>query len=138
MSCLNLLELFGDKYRITFNCAYTARGVPRDKWDSWMMQIPCREGIVIYPHGGTTLAVELTGHRNLVKVLAALGLKLWQDGDRDRTFLFDVSMFPQVAAIVKPHRLPPALTQEQREAVRQRLAPYAFGSVEGRPKKEAG
>ncbi len=83
--------------------------------------------------------MELDRHRNLVKLLRALpGLKLWQDGDREKTFLFDVAMFPQVAEIVKPHRLPPPLTDEQREEVCQRLAKYAFRPVGDRPKSAAG
>src|SRR5262245_14096623 len=133
-TCISLLETFGDKYRITWD---EAAGNARS--DPWMMQIPCREGITIYPHGGNTLAVELTGHRNLVKRLAALpGLKLWQDGDDEKTFLFDLALFPQVAEIVKPHRLPPPLSDEQREEVRQRLAKYAFRPAGERPNSAAG
>lgn len=134
MTCINLLEMFGTKYRITWD---EAAGNARS--DPWLMQIPSREGITIYPHGGKTLAVEVDGHRNLVKLLRALpGLKLWQNGDREKTFVFDVALFPHVAEIVKPHRLPPPLTDEQREEVRQRLAKYAFRPVADRPKSAAG
>src|SRR5882724_9649821 len=91
------------------------------------MQIPCTgHGVTIYPHGGNVLAVEVDGRRNIAKKLAALpGLRLWQEGDRERTWLFDVSLFPQVAAIVQPKRRR-QLTPEQREAMRQRLSNYAF------------
>jgi hypothetical protein len=43
-----------------------------------------------------------------------------------------------VAEIVKPHRLPPPLTDGQREEVRQRLAKYAFRPVADRPNSAAG
>ena len=122
--------MFGDRYRITFDEAYSPRNVPQAKLDPWMMQIPCAgRGITIFPHGGNLLAVEVDGRRAIAKKLAALpGLRLWQDGDRECTWLFDVSLFPQVAAIVQPRRRR-QFTPEQRETLRQRLANYAFRSA---------
>jgi len=136
---LNLVELFGDRYRITFDEAYNPSHVPRAKLDPWMMQIPCRgRGITIYPHGGNVLAIEVDHRRNIAKALAALpGLKLWQDGDDEQTFLFDVSLFPAVAEVVKPKRRP-QYTDEQRDARRQRLANYAFRSAQELTKSTAG
>src|SRR6266704_6345924 len=130
MNCLNLRELFGNTYRITFDEAYSPAHVPHDKRDPWMMQLPCTgRGVTIYPQGGNVLAVEVDGRRNIAKKLAALpGLRLWQEGDRKRTWLFDVSLFPQVAAIVQLKRRR-QFTPEQREAMRQRLANYAFRSA---------
>jgi hypothetical protein len=135
---LNLVELFGDRYRITFDEAYNPSHVPRAKLDPWMMQIPCRgRGITIYPHGGNVLAIEVDHRRNIAKALAALpGLKLWQDGD-EMTFLFDVALFPAVAEIVKPKRRP-QYTAEQRDANRRRLANYAFRSAQELTKSTAG
>ncbi len=55
--CVNLRERFGAEYRITWDEA-------REGWDEspWLMQIPCRGGITIYPHGGNLLAVEVDYH----------------------------------------------------------------------------
>lgn len=131
MTCINLLEMFGDKYLIAFDEAYSPRNVPRPKLDPWMMTIRCAgRGITIYPHGRDVLAVEVNGRRNIAKKLAGLeGLTVWQDGDRERTFLFPFALFQNVAEIVKPIRRP-QLTDAQREAARQRLASYAFRSAE--------
>jgi hypothetical protein len=106
MSCINLLEAFGDRYRITFNEAYNSRKVPRAKLDPWMMQIACKgPGVTIYPHGGNLLAVQADRRPSIGARLKALdGVKLYQDGDREMTFLFDVSLFEQVAEVVKPRK----------------------------------
>src|SRR5262249_31645267 len=82
--------------------------------DPWMMTIPCRLGI-IYPHGGDVLAVEVDGHPVIAKRLAAIdGVKLWQDGEDEETFLFHVDLFNLVAAVVLPKRKS-QLTDEQRQ-----------------------
>jgi len=99
--CVNLRDRFGKTYRISFDPAYDPKHVPRDKLDPWMMQIPCECG-VIFPHGDDVLAVEVT--YAMAKRLDALGLRLHQDGDIERTYLFPVSRFDEVAAIVKPRR----------------------------------
>jgi hypothetical protein len=121
MTCINVDLMFGDKYRITFDPAYSARHVPRAKLDPWMMQVPCQgRGVTIYPHGADTLAVEVDRHPSIVARLKAIqGLKLHQDGDVEKAFLFNVSLFEQVAEVVKPRRR--RLVSDQR---RQELASY--------------
>lgn len=42
MTCINVEQMFGDKYRITFDQAYSARHVSRAKLDPWMVEIPCQ------------------------------------------------------------------------------------------------
>jgi len=103
MDCINLLETFGDKYLIAFDEAYNPRHVPRTKLDPWMMTIPCAgAGVTIHPHGGSTLAAEVNRRPSIATKLIPLeGVKLHQDGDFEKTFLFDVSLFEAVAAIVK-------------------------------------
>src|SRR6516164_5179299 len=72
-TCVNLLEAFGEDYKVTFDPAYDRRRVPRRCLDPWMMQLPCRgRGVTIYPFGGCRLAVEVDGRPGLVKQLAAL------------------------------------------------------------------
>jgi hypothetical protein len=76
ITCINLLE----RFRITWDPAYDAKGRHRHNLDPWMMQIPCRGGITIYPHGGSDLAVEVDYHRPPTRALAALpGLNRGRD-----------------------------------------------------------
>jgi hypothetical protein len=123
VKCVNLLERFGGRYRISWDQAREGRDS-----SPWLMQIPCRGGITIYPHGGTLLAVEVDHHPHVARRLQELGLKLHQDGDHEKTFLFDVRDFEQVAEVVRPHRRH-VWTDEERQVVAQRLAPYQFSSV---------
>jgi hypothetical protein len=57
-----------------------------------------------YPHGHGLLAVELNRRPVLAGRLRRLGLTMHQSGDREKTFLFPLERFPEVAAIVKPRR----------------------------------
>jgi hypothetical protein len=54
--------------------------------------------------------------------LAALpGLEPWQDGDGEKTFVFDVTRFEVVAAVVRPRKRR-RLPEGQRRACVRRLA----------------
>jgi len=129
MTCINLLDLLGDNYRITFDSAYSARGVPRNKLDPWMMQIPGQgRGVTIYPYGADMLAVEVDRRPSIVAKLKAIeGLKLHQDGDIEKTFLFDVALFEQVAEVVKPRRKRQVSDQRRQELVSYGRR-YGFGA----------
>ena len=129
MNCrINLRESFGGEYRITFDEAYEPAHVPIEKRDPWMMQIPCAgRGITIYPYGSTVLAIEVDRRPSIAAKLTALnGLRLHQDGDVERTYLFDLSLFDQVAEIVKPRKRR-ILTETQLQA----LARHAFQGRDG-------
>ena len=83
---------------------------------------PAARGVTIYPFGGDRLAVEVDGRPGLVKQLTALpGVGLWQDGDGEKTFLFDVARFEAVAAVVRPRKRR-RLPEGQRRACTRRLA----------------
>ena len=116
----NLCALFGDRFRIGHD---PAAKTPTQRSDPWMMQMPCRgQGVTIYPHGEGMLAVQCDNRRFVAKQLADLGLALHQDGEDEKTFVFPVAMFEQVAPIVRPLRRP-ALTEKQRadKAARMRV-----------------
>jgi hypothetical protein len=99
-SPIDLRERFGGKYRITWDEAREGRDE-----SPWLMQIPCAgRGVTVYPHGGSTLAVEVNNRRGVSARLAELGLTQHQDGDREKTFLLDVADFDRVAAVVRPRR----------------------------------
>jgi hypothetical protein len=123
-TCLNLRELYGGRYKITYDPAAVTWG---EKRDPWMHQIPCAgKGITIYPHGGTRLAVEIDYRPHIAKRVAALpGVQLHQDGTHEKTYLFDVALFDRIAAIVKPRRRR-QLTAEQREALAARSGGHRF------------
>ena len=93
-TCVNLRERFGQQYRISHDEAALTWG---ERADPWMMTIPCRWGI-IYPHGAEVLALELDGHPKIAKQIAEIsGIVLHQDGDDEKTFVFPVGLFEQVA-----------------------------------------
>src|SRR5262249_19666220 len=94
-----------------------------------MMQIPCARGI-IHPQGGELLAVEVDSRPITAKAVAAPpGVRLHQDCSTEKTFVFALELFDQVAAIVKPRkrrrltaeqqaRLTASLTSAERAAAR--------------------
>ena len=112
--CINLMDRFGSKYKIGWDECYDPKGRPKEKLDPWYMTIPCERG-TIYPHGDTKLGVMVDYRPITAKRLVESGVcELNQDGDHEKTFLFDISDFSIVAEIVKPRRKR-RLTAEQRE-----------------------
>jgi hypothetical protein len=101
---INLMDRYGEKYRISWDPAYDAKGRHRDSLDPWSMQVPCERG-VIYPWGGDRLAVEVDYRAQTARKVAAIpGVELAQDGDQEKTFAFHVDLFDQLAALVKPRK----------------------------------
>ena len=123
MECVNLLGRFGQGYRITYDPTDIPKHRHRANLDPWMMQIDCRCGI-IYPHGGTLLAVEVDSRPTTARRLLESGVcTLYQDGNREKTLTFDVAVFEAVAAIVKLRRRR-RLTEEQKKAAIENLKQY--------------
>lgn len=112
MSCPNVRELF-PKCRTAYDPAC------EHKSDAWCFVIPCRYGC-IYPFGRDLLAVDCDGHPQYANRLAALGLRLHQDGDDEKTFVFAPSRFPEVAAIVRP-KMKPTYSEADLQARRERM-----------------
>lgn len=102
--CINLMERFGKRYRITFDEAYEAKGKHKATLDPWMMLIPCRGG-TIGPQGGDVLRIDLEGHRKTAAQLGRLpGVSFYCKGDVESTLLFHVDQFAAVARIARPKR----------------------------------
>ena len=119
--CPNLMQRFGKRFKITFDPCYDPKHRPKDKLDPWMMHLPCELG-VIYPFDETRLCVELMGHGVTAVKLDKLDCcELYQDGDTERSFLFLVEAFEEVAAIVKPRKRR-RLPEEQRQKCAEHLA----------------
>jgi hypothetical protein len=119
--CVNLMELYGNRYRITWDPAYDPKGVHIK--EPWMMQIPCERGTIL-PWGAAWLAVEVDYHPQTARKVAAIaGVQLVQDGDHEKTFAFPVGVFEEVAALVKPRKRRKChLSPEQLRAGGERLA----------------
>ncbi len=95
-----------------------------------MMTILCRWG-TIYPHGAEMLALELDGHPKVGKQVAAIpGIVLHQDGDEEKTFLFPVSLFDQVAALVEPKKVR-RLTEEHKAKLLEAGQKFRFKDGSG-------
>jgi hypothetical protein len=123
-TCLNLRDLYGERFLIRHDPSAATWG---ERADPWMMTIPCRGGVTIYPHGATLLAVECDYHPGLAKRLKVIpGVRLHQDGEDEKTFLFPLEGFERLAEIVKPKRKP-QYTPEQLAAFAERakgLTPF--------------
>ena len=118
---INLLEWFSKRYRVSYDQAYNPKGKPRSCLDPWMMQIEGRYGTV-YPYGGEVLCLEIDRHVKLANRIANLpGVTVHQEGDDERTLLFDVSLFEKVARLVKLKRRR-RLSEKQRREKAARLA----------------
>ena len=69
-----------------------------------------------------------------MKLAALAGVRLWQDGNTEKTFLFDVSLFDQVARIVKPRkRYRP--TETQLRALLKNQRRFEAGAQKSNPKR---
>ncbi len=119
-TCIDLRERFGQQYRISHDPAAQTWG---ERANPWMMTIPCRWG-TIYPHGAQVLALELDGHPKIAKKVVEIpGIVLYRDGDDEKTFLFPVGLFDQVAALVEPKRIR-RLTEEHKAKLVEASKPY--------------
>ena len=123
MECINLQKQFGTRYRIAFDPAYDPRNRPKDKLDPWMMQLPCQRGVV-YPQGGSLLAVEVAGRAITRKRLRELDcVTVTQNGDDFLAVTFDVADFDAVAQIVKPRRKR-TMSAKNRERKRRQMIEF--------------
>jgi hypothetical protein len=119
--CIDLLECFGDKYRVEYDASYDPKGKHHDNRDPWFMVVPCRFG-TIYPCGGDALAAEVLHHPGAAKKLRALpGVTVFTEGDDGVTFRFPAALFDQVAGVLRPRKRR-RQSDEQRRASAERLA----------------
>jgi hypothetical protein len=84
----------------------------------WFVEIPCRYGL-IYPYGGETLLAYCA--RGTKRHLARLGFEHHQSDGDNEVFRFPADRLDEVAAILKPKRLPgrATLTAKQRETLQK-------------------
>lgn len=103
MTCIDLRDRFGAKYKIDRDPAYQAQ-YGRRVVDPWYDLIVCRHG-VIFPQGGQLLAASTTKNGPIANQLRSADFcRVVQDGDDGVTVVFDVEQFSKVAAVMRPRR----------------------------------
>jgi hypothetical protein len=125
MICINLNELYGDRFKVTYEESYSAeRGERARMADPWLMILPCKHGH-IYPHGGDLLAASTNKRGSVARRLSELACTtVVQDGDDGVNVTFHVRDFDRVAELMRPRRRR-RLTDKQRQQAAERLAKYA-------------
>jgi len=118
--CINLKEMFGDRFKIDVDESYYAeRPEFRAVELPWLTIIPCRNGHIC-PWGGSNLAACTNGSGAIAKRLKALPFTtVAQDGADGANVIFDLAHFDQVAEIMLPRRrrrLSPEARQRLAEA----------------------
>jgi hypothetical protein len=98
----------------------------------WCYRIPGqrvgKQSSFVSVHGPETLAVW-SDRRNVVHALEALakaeGWRIHQRGDHEIRILFPPDRLPEIASIIRARKVP-RMTEEQKAAAKERLAPWAF------------
>ena len=122
-ACPNLWELYGKRYKISFDPAYNPGSVPWENRDPWYMTIRGRLGAIV-PWGDGLLGLMIDRHPfKAAEVLNIPGSKLVQSGDHELTITFPAERFAEAAEIVRPYKRR-QYTDEERTAIGERLAPY--------------
>ena len=107
-----------NRYRFRLEESYRAENNQHVKGDGrWYVEIVCRNGH-IYPHGGTFLLAYVKP--GAVSPVAKLSdVQVHQKEGKARVFKFPVDRLVEVAAILRPKRLPgrAELTDKQREVL---------------------
>jgi hypothetical protein len=117
--CIDLQDQFGEDYQIGLDESADGRA------DPWHLTVLCERG-EIYPFGGDFLAVEIIGHPVIARQVADIdGVRLHQDGDGEKTYVFHAELFHLVAAFVRPRRRR-KLSDEDRDRLVQAGACYRF------------
>jgi hypothetical protein len=119
--CVNLMDHFGDKYRISWDEAYNFRNVTRDCLDLWYARLRGKYGEV-HPHSYELLAVETENHPGIKKRLELCGCTTtYLDGDFGfGSFLFKPEHLGEIAEIVRLYRRP-RISEARREELSRNM-----------------
>ena len=131
-TCTNLMERFGDRFKIGFDPAYDPKHRPKDKLAPWYLVIPCQRD-EIYPHGGDTLIAEVEDRPITRNRLTSLDCtSVHQEGDHFAAFRFHVDDFDAVAEIVLPRKRR-QVSEAEKERLRNLSAKHGFKSQPHQP-----
>lgn len=106
MGCVDLrVWAKANRYRYRLEESYEAENSAHVKGDGrWFVEVLCKQGM-IYPMGGEKLLAHVkVGAVRRIAEMPGVTVRRW-DG-RDREFLFAVDRLDEVAAVLKPKRLP--------------------------------
>jgi len=98
--CVDLAAQFGKKYKIGRDPAAALESGGRR--DPWLRILICRDGHV-FPHSAKELCFWHDGRRDRLDKKCS-ELRLYQDGDDARTYLFSLGDFDRVAKWIKVRR----------------------------------
>ena len=131
-TCPNLRELFGRRYKVTYEESYAAAYGPNaTRDDPWYQIIPGARGHV-YPHSAAMLAATTNTSGPTARRLMALPfVQVYTDGSDGVTVLFPPERLDEVADLLRLRRRRRVSDQE-----RQRLA--ALGRQYGFQPRQAG
>ena len=122
VGCLDLrVWAKANRYRYRLEESYKAEDNMHVRGDGrWFVEVLCRNGL-IYPFGGTTLLAYAKG--GVANRVAELGsdVRPYQTDGKNRVFKFPIERLDEVAAILKPKRLPgrSVPTPEQLKTLRE-------------------
>ncbi len=117
ITCPNLKELYGDRFKVEYEPSYYAEHGQRGRTEEpWLMVLLCQRGHIC-PWGPDTLAASTNKHGPVAKRLAAMDCcRVVKDASDGITVTFALADFETIAAEMKPRRRRKChLSQEQRE-----------------------
>ena len=118
ITCPDLKELFGKRYRITTDPVAT-----RQNTDPWLWVIPCKFKGEIYPAGVNDLMVMFKTNSKVTRELRTLPeLRVHQDATDFVVFRFHVDHFAKVAKLVGAKRKRQMSPEVRENAVKQGTA----------------
>ena len=123
MTCINLKERFGDRFKVAYEEAYYAEyGENAHREDPDYMILLCKHGHIC-PWGGENLAACTRKPGRIVNRLRALPFtEVVQDGDDGANVAFPVEYFDEVAEIMRPRkRSRPTISDERRAELAERM-----------------
>jgi len=131
IGCVNLEELFGERFRVGRDEAY-----PASCRDPWTFVIPCERGGEIYPQGGTLIACQVDGRPvTAAKIEALPGAEVTQEGKRDKTIVVDIRHAEAVFRILKPKKRR-RLSEKERTRLVKAGSEFRFKHGEGSHKSK--
>lgn len=119
----------GQKLKVTYDPAFSAKYKREENLDPWYMQIECVFG-VIYPYSPSEWACEVDGHPRVVGILRGLlgSNSVYQDGEGEVTFVFGQDRLDAVFEVIRPKRQRQWTEAERAQARERYMALFGPGS----------
>ena len=126
-----------NRYRFRLEESYRVESSTHVRGDGrWYVEILCKNGL-IYPHGGTNL-LAYTKSRTALAIAKLPGVHLYQTDGTARVLKFPVECLDEVAAILKPKRLPGRAVPTRKQLETLRKHAFQGGQTAPKPAPSAG